>query len=527
MSFTTITFIVFIIFSFSVYYLLPLSFRWIWLLACSYIFYGWSDPTFLLFLLFSTLTTWLFPIIIGRVNSQQASVLSSEKGKAITKAQKKEIKIGFQRQKKLLLFLCLLCNIGLLSFLKYSNFFIGIFNTFGFSIKPLDWLVLPLGISFYIFQSLGYCIDVYRGVTEPQANFFKYALYTSFFPQICQGPIGRYNDLAPQLFKGHCFEYDSFVAGLERMLLGFFKKLVVANRIGLFVDAVFAAPWNYSGFIIVLSSIMYAFQLYADFSGYMDIAIGIGKCFGIRLEENFDTPYFSKSITEFWRRWHITLGSWFRDYLYYPILRSKWSANISKYCSKKNRKKIAAPLTTAIGLALTWLLIGLWHGPAWKYVLYGVYHGTFIVFAVLLGGTYSKLKNKLHIRESSRIWNLFQIIRTFSIVSLGYVLFRSESLKYALIAYKQIVFHFISTSTAQDTLFNNIAFGKFYWILVFFLLLVCFTIELISVKQNIIQWLNSKKAAVKWPILYAFSLAIWLLTDWGITNAGNFLYFKF
>ena len=259
----------------------------------------------------------------------------------------------------------------------------------------------------------------------------------------------------------------------------------------------------------------------------MDIAIGIGKCFGIRLEENFDTPYFSKSITEFWRRWHITLGSWFRDYLYYPILRSKWSANISKYCSKKNRKKIAAPLTTAIGLALTWLLIGLWHGPAWKYVLYGVYHGTFIVFAVLLGGTYSKLKNKLHIRESSRIWNLFQIIRTFSIVSLGYVLFRSESLKYALIAYKQIVFHFISTSTAQDTLFNNIAFGKFYWILVFFLLLVCFTIELISVKQNIIQWLNSKKAAVKWPILYAFSLAIWLLTDWGITNAGNFLYFKF
>ena len=197
-------------------------------------------------------------------------------------------------------------------------------------------VILPVGLSFYIFQSLGYCIDVYRGTARAERNFFKYALYVSFFPQILQGPIGDYNRLAPQLFAPHDFSYKEAVYGIERVAWGFFKKLVIANQISLILDGVWIGYFEYSGCAFwMMALVFYAIQLYADFSGYMDIANGCAQMLGIRMDENFCTPYFSRNIAEFWRNWHITLGAWFKNYVFYPVLRTGWCNQL-----RKNLKKI-------------------------------------------------------------------------------------------------------------------------------------------------------------------------------------------
>lgn len=523
MSFTSLTFAIFLGVMLLGYYLIPKKVQWLWLLIGSYVFYTWSSPYFVVFLLFSTVTTWAFPLIMGRLSDRHQKWLASEDGNSLKKEEKKAYRKKLERQKRILLILCLICNIGLLAFLKYTNFVIVTINHFGVELPILDWLVLPLGISFYTFQSVGYVVDVYRETALPLKNFFKYALYVSFFPQICQGPIGRFNDLAPQLYSEHRFEYNGFIMGLERILLGFFKKMVVADQIAVFVNAVYQDPSAYSGLILGLATLMYAFQLYADFSGYMDIAIGAGRCFGIRLAENFETPYFSRSITEFWRRWHITLGSWFKDYLYYPVLRSGWCSGIGRRLSKKGRKKAAKMLTTVIGLAITWLLIGMWHGASWNFILYGCYHGAFVIMAVVLGDVYEKIKNCIKIREENKIWQGFQIVRTFFIVTFGYVLFRSADISQAALIYKRL---FTFSGYSLNGLMAG-DFNKVKWIIIIILLLLCFVMELIGNKKEIISWLHERSRIVRWLFLYVLVALILLFANWNASGAGNFIYFNF
>lgn len=441
---------------------------------------------------------------------------------------KKALRTQNTKRKKRWIALCLLCNIGLLVFLKYTNFFIRLLQGFSLSLVTLDWLVLPLGISFYTFQSVGYCIDVYRGMAEPEHNFFRYALYVSFFPQISQGPIGRYSELAPQLYKPHSFCYEEFTAGLERMLLGYFKKVVVADQIGIFVEQVYGAPANYSGILLAFATVCYAFQLYADFSGYMDISLGIGRCFNIQLAENFDTPYFSKSIAEFWRRWHISLGNWFRDYLYYSVLRSGWLTKLGRKISRGGHKKASKNITTALGLLITWTTIGFWHGAAWKFVAYGLFHGTFVILAAVLSEYYQKAKLVFRIREESAFWQGFQILRTFFIVCVGYVLFRSGSLRLALFTYQRILTRFF-----YDGCFNGILNSQCtipYWIFILIWLIVCFLIELLERKVSFADWANARPLPVRWAVLYVFILSVLyclLCTDTKTAGAGNFLYFNF
>lgn len=251
--------------------------------------------------------------MIGYLDSRKASYFQKNE---LTKDEKKAYNKRCTRNKKIFCAAGIILNVGMLAFTKYFNF-VGesVSAITGGTFTALD-IIVPLGISFYTFQSTGYLIDVYRGMYEPQKNPMKYALFILFFPQIMQGPIGRYNDLAPQLFEPCKFDYDRLKSGLVRMLWGFFKKMVIADRAALLVNTVFDNWKPYSGAVIWAAVFLYAVQLYADFSGYMDIALGAGEALGIRLSENFRTPYFSKSTAEFWRRWHITLGTWFRDYLF-------------------------------------------------------------------------------------------------------------------------------------------------------------------------------------------------------------------
>ena len=281
-------------------------------------------------------------------------------------------------------------------------------------------LTLPLGISFYTFQSVSYVVDVYRGKHEPQKNFFKYALFVSFFPQLLQGPIGRYERLGEQLYEGHAYDLKNIQFGLQRILWGMLKKMVLADRVNAAVTLIFNNYWNYGGWINVFGVILYSIQLYADFSGGIDITIGIAQMFGITMDENFRQPYFSRSISEFWRRWHITLGTWMKDYIFYPFSLSRCMNKFGKWCKKTFGNNVGKLLPVSLANLLVFFIVGIWHGAAWKYIMYGMYNGVIIAASGMLAPVYARIHESLHINPKSWWYQVFCIIRTFILVNIGF-----------------------------------------------------------------------------------------------------------
>ena len=524
MSFLSIRYLCFLCILFFFYFLLGTrkkEYRWMVLLVASLVFYGFYSVKYSLFLLFSIVVTWGASIGIQRCNQLEKTELLSLS--SITKEQKKKIRSSYEKRKKLWVFLAILFNVGLLVVMKYLNFSIGVLHVLtGWNIAPLGWIVLPLGFSFYTFQSLGYCIDVYRGTVEAQPNILKYALFVSFFPQLSEGPIGNYEELFPQLMEGKPFEYDRFVKGLIRMLIGFFKKVVIADRLARFISPVYENYHDYSGIVLFLATILYSFQLYADFSGYSDIALGTGECLGIHMMENFETPYFSSSITEFWRRWHISLGVWFRNYLYYPILRSEALTRLGKNLSKSGKKKLASSLTATVGLLVTWTVIGMWHGAGYKYLAYGWYHGFFIILAVWMSDGYKKAKAFFHIQDNLP-WKIFQIARTFFLVTIGYVIFRAGRLNIAVGIYKRM----LSAFYYKGALSGLSVLSRGGWIVLLFGVAACVLFDVIERKEKLSEWICSRNIVVRWILLYgilALTVVCFLVRS---ADASNFIYFNF
>lgn len=437
MAFVSFRFIIFISILLITYFLIPKKYQWCLLLLGSYVFYAFATPYFLVFLFISTIITYICGIRLEKLSDACNERLKVD-AEVLNKESRKALKNIFMRKKRLVLIICLVMNIGVLGVLKYFNFFMDnvseILHFCGISYEFPDanWL-LPLGISFYTFITVGYCIDVYREVSEAQNNIFKYALFVAFFPQISQGPINRYSEMSTQLYEEHAFDFVRIQNGGYRILIGVFKKVVVADRLGIYVDRVYGAPIDYNGLSLLFATVFYAVQIYCDFSGYMDIAIGVSDMFGIKMAENFDKPYFSKSIPEYWRRWHITLGAWFKDYLFYPVIRSDWC--------KKIGKKFKKTVPTIVGLLVVWFSTGLWHGASWHYVLHGLYHGTLIILSFLLASIFHSMKTKLHIKEENKVFHIFQILRTFILVDISYILFRARNLKDAAYIMNEIVFH--------------------------------------------------------------------------------------
>ncbi len=386
-------------------------------------------------------------------------------------------------------------------------------------------LVLPIGLSFYVFQSMGYCIDVYRGTAETETNFFRHALYVSFFPQLLQGPIGDYNRLSPQIFQEHEFSYRNAVYGLQRAAWGFFKKLVIANQISLVIDGIWADYGSYTGFLFwwcIL--VLYAFQLYADFSGYMDIANGCAQMLGIVMDENFETPYFSKSIAEFWRRWHITLGTWFRNYVFYPILRSDICSGIRKKYRKRNAY-LANTLPDAFALLVVWFLIGLWHGAGWCYVAYGLFHGTFVILSVVLSPIYTAFHRKFSKLVESRGFCILQVVRTFLIVAFGYAIFRPADLT--------VTAEIIRRMTNGIGLHEMLNFGKenikiFFEIFIGMAALLYADVYHLGHREITLRETISEYPAWKrWGLYIGFLLCIIFLGAYGKSGLDQFAYFRF
>ena len=503
MSLVSNLFLLFVAVSVLIYYIVPHRLQWLVLLCFSYIYYLAGGVRYVGFILFSTLVTWLIAL-------------------AVEKTEKSENHKGARN----LLILGLILNFGMLGIVKYTNFMVENLNAlFHMNLRGME-ILLPLGISFYTFQSSGYLLDVYWKRCKAEKNPVKYALFVSFFPQILQGPIGRYSRLAHQLYEPHKFEGKNIARGFERILWGFFKKMILADWAAVFVDAIFDNPDQYSG-LALIGVLLYTLQLYADFSGGMDVVIGIASMFGIELDENFKRPFFAVSITDFWHRWHITLGTWMKDYVFYPVTLSKWMSKFGKWGKKVFGKKTGRTLPICLANLIVFFVVGVWHGAAWKYIIYGIYNGVIIAFSGLMADNYRKWKKKLNITGKETWYYVFTVIRTFILVVISMYFDRADDMGVAMHMLKQAVTRF---SPAQILLIpagkQGTAFTPYALII---LAVGCIILFIVSVLQERGMKIRESLSALPLPVtVFIYFCLLVSIGFFGSTAvARGFIYAQF
>ena len=497
MFFISVEFIIFSIILIPLYFFLSQKYRWVLLLIASYIFYSFADIRFLIFLLTTTISTYLSAIYIDILNIKESTFAYLNIQNDLKEKYYKNINI----KKNLCLIVVLIINLGMIFCFKQINIISDNLN-----LSNVLNLVLPLGISYYTLQALGYVIDVYRKVIRPEKNIYKYALFVSYFPQFVMGPISRFDDLSLQLFNKYSFNKDVFVEGIQRLVWGFFKKLVIADRIGIFVDTIYGNYSVHSGTVLVITMILYSVQIYADFSGYMDIAIGISKCLGIKIQENFNTPYFSKSVQEFWTRWHITLYTWFRDYVFYSLLRSNFFMKLKKILNGRSFVLSSIPLVVTI--LIVWFLVGLWHGSQPHYIVAGLYNGVLITLCLFIH-KYNIFRN---------VKSIIKIIFTFMFISFGTFLFRINTLTDAINIINRVISCPFSDNIVSEL--NTNLFSVSQWYVLIISILILFIVDYIKVKNKQIKVNRNLKLF----IIYLLLLSIVLFGKFGATT---FIYLNF
>ena len=483
MLFNSLEFILFFPIVCLVYYLLPgIKGRTIFLLLASYYFYMCWEPVYALLLLTSTSITYISALCMDRSRSR--------------------------RWRKISLFSGIFINLGILFFYKYYEFagslITDFFSLLNIGIEIPRWnVLLPVGISFYIFQAVGYAVDVYRGTIKAEKNFVVYALFISFFPQLVAGPIERAKNMLPQFRAKHKFSYENFDAGLRLMIWGFFMKLCVADRVSTYVDAVYNNYMEHSGVSLLLATFFFTFQIYCDFAGYSLIAIGSSKMMGFTLMENFHRPYFAKSIKEFWRRWHISLTTWFRDYIYIPLGGSR----AGKWKSFRNTLVI-------------FLVSGFWHGANWTFVAWGAYHALLFLPLLLLG---QNRRYRDSVAENSflpSVKELTQMGATFLLVLLGWILFRSEDISQAAV-YLERMFN-VSLFSAPQLV--GLGFGQLLLKKCFFFTALMFVVEWIGRKQAHGLMIEDLSLPVRYVI---YTVLLIIIYGFDASNPQGFIYFQF
>ncbi len=474
-----------------IYFIIPRKIRYIWLLACSYYFYMAWNPKYAILIAISTVTTFLSGIFIEKL-----------------------------KRKKLVVAFSFIINLGILFFFKYFDFALDSVNYVlsNFNItainNPFD-IILPVGISFYSFQALGYTIDVYRGKLPACKNIFKYALFVSFFPQLVAGPIERSDKLLAEIEdipnrKG--FDIDKVKSGLIIMLWGYFMKMMIADRASVFVDAIFDTYWCRDSISLVAGVTMFAVQIYCDFASYSTIAIGSARVMNIDIMENFDTPYFAMSIKEFWRRWHISLSTWFRDYLYIPL--------------GGNRKGKARKY---FNLMLTFLVSGLWHGAAWNFVFWGALHGAYQIIGEMTQKPKEKLIERFDVDKESLSYKFFKSLGTFVLVNFGWIFFRSSSIS-AAVTYVSRIF----TRPDPWSLFDKSLFGfglnstEMQILIVSIIVLLLVDLIKYKRKENLDEFLSKQNSVFAYAVLIVLFMAIFIFGAYGRNfDPQAFIYFQF
>lgn len=532
MAFVSGVFILFVAVVTVSYFLLKREWRWIALLAGSYVFY-WLNSTYLvLVLLFMTITTYIVGEILDKRLKEDATYLKVNK--QIASDEKKKYKQKRKNGHKRILLTGVIINLSVLFILKYFNFFAGnangILKLLGVkeNIPFVHWM-LPIGLSFYTLQAIAYMTDIYRGKYEADNNVFQFMLFMSFFPQIVQGPIPRYEQLAKWLYEGHDFDYKRFTFGIQLVLWGFMKKLVIADRLAIPVNQIFNEYQEYSGFLMLLGAMGYGLQVYADFSGGMDIARGVSQIWGIELELNFRQPYFSKSIEEFWRRWHITLGAWMRDYIFYPLSLSKGFGNLGKKARKIFGNQIGKKIPPFLAMFVVYFLVGFWHGADWKYIIYGIWNGIFIMSGILLEDVYKSIRSRLGIAEDLFAWKFFQMLRTFVLCSFGRFFSRAES-SLAAFAMMGLTFKgFFNFAFLVDGTLIKLGLDTANWILLVIMLVVLLCVDMAHERGVEIRETIAKQGIVfRWIVYYAAFFLVMICGIWGPQyDSTTFIYQQF
>ena len=487
MTFVTITFLLFLTLAFLIYFFVPKQYRWIVLLSFSIVFYLFAGWEKLIFVFFAAFMAFMVGKNCNKVNLTAGIV-----------------------------------------FIVVSLFYVKGGASLLDALHMKGSIIVPLGISYYSFSIIGYMLDVYYKKIEPENNFFHFLLYMIYFPHILEGPIPRYNKLMPQLVEGHSFEYIRFCFGAQRVLWGYFKKLVIADRISFFTSEIFSNYSSYSGIYYFAAVLLSSVQLYADFSGCMDIALGVSECFGITLDENFKRPFFSKNAAEFWRRWHITLGTWFKDYVYMHLAIHPKILKLSKKARDKVSKRFGKSLITIIPLAVVWILTGLWHGTGADYILWGVYWGLIIILSSVFSKEWKALNNKMGLDVKSKGFQRFQMIRTFFVFSGARLLTAPGDLKISFYMLKEM---FSLWKWKEFFLGGALVNQMTVWdIFIVFIGILC--IYMVGREQEkgiqIREKISEYSIPLRWVFYYGLFFATLVFGVYGPGfHAGDFVYIQF
>jgi len=495
MLFNSITFAIFLPIVFLLYWFVfqrNLKIQNFFVVVASYVFYGWWDWRFLFLIAFTSFSSWFSGLLMQRADDKQITP---------PRISRKFLNISN-----------IVLNLGILGVFKYYNFFVesfvSAFASIGFHLQPQTLkIILPVGISFYTFHALSYSIDVYKRKIEPTKDIIAFFAFIGFFPLLVAGPIERATTLLPQFFKKRTFDYEKAVDGMRQILWGLFKKIVIADNCALIANDIFNNYANYSGSTLVLGALFFTIQIYADFSGYSDIAIGTAHLFGINLIRNFAYPYFSRDIAEFWRRWHISLTTWFRDYIYIPLGGSR----VSKAKIVRNT-------------FIIFLVSGFWHGANWTFIVWGAFHAVLFLPLILLNKNRKYTNTVAEGKFLPSIKEVFQMILTFGLVAFGWILFRAENITYAWNYILKIFSSSLFTIPRLPSSFLSHFIDKIFVLIQLLPIPIFILVEWLNRdKQHGLQIDNIKSPLIKWLIYFTIIFAIWALGG----KQETFIYFQF
>ena len=503
MSFTSLQFLIFFPLVTGLYFSIPQQYRWLLLLSASCYFYMVFIPAYIFILAFTIVIDFVAGILI-----------EGSQGK----------------RRKWLLVISLVSNIGVLFVFKYFNFFSDNLNQLA---RAIHWnysseglsILLPIGLSFHTFQAMSYTIEVYRGNTKAERHFGHYALYVMFYPQLVAGPIERPQNLLPQFYEKHVFDYQRVTDGLKLMAWGFFKKIVIADRVAVAVNMVYLAPQKYTGIPLIVATYFFAFQVYCDFSGYTDIARGAARVMGFELMKNFDRPYSSTSVAEFWSRWHISLSTWFKDYLFTPLARWHNARRpVAKASAGEPARRIANHWVRYFDIYIVFLISGLWHGANWTFLIWGALHGTYLVVALLTKGLRTKLIKATGLNRFPLDLRWSRVFVVFNLVSFAWIFFRARNLSDAYYVATHLFAGFNLSEAFGPVLEKQLGTLRPDLFITILLILILESVQFVVDTGGGSSSINRRPVWTRWAAYYALIAAITFLGEY---HTQQFIYFQF
>ena len=543
MALSSLSFLLFLSLILIIYYVVPKKFQWAVLLIASYAFYLFSGIDNVIFIVSSTVFTFLSGLWMQKIRDKMKNEIALM-GEKATKEYKREIKKTVSKKIHTIQVITVLVSLFVLAYVKYLNFFIdninNLFNLFSWDASvPLINVIVPLGISYYTFNSIGYLVDIGRGRLQAERHLGKFALFVSFFPSIVQGPLMRYGDVGTQLKEHHSFDLKNIKYGAQLILWGFFKKLVIAENVAVISNAVFSTSLpEYSGSNVLVGVIAYSFQSYCDFSGGTDITRGAAQMMGITLPVNFERPFFATSMGNFWQRWHMSLGAWMREYVFYPVMLCKPVTKISKTFRKKYGAYAGKIVPSVAAPLVVFFLIGIWHGLTWQYIINGLYNALLISSSVALAPVFKKMIELFRIKEESFGFRIFQIARTTLLLFISRIIVKAPSINDVLPMIKAM---FTNFDLSFISLFDNLIVAEqstetrtliakiITIVMLTAMIALLMTVDVLQEKGiKIRETIAKKNIFIRWAIFYSLIFIIILCGVYGPGyNASDFIYGNF